>query len=345
MATPNENVRDAFLLKKPECVPAGICLGGSWPFFMEGTPLRDLLDDPLRAATIFYRANERVDADFVTVGTGATAFMIEGLGGEIAFSGNGAPTILSPLVAQKEDISSLDIQAALRSPKVQWLKEVASQTIQLNKSHRSIFVSGRAPFTLAGQLLGLETLSKSIYKDKALVEKILDFTTELAVAYYEFMLEVSGIDGIFIADPSGSGDVVSARHFQTYVVPYLTKVVKRLAGYQKLSLVHICGNITDRLHLLVQTGIQMVSVDSKVDLERAAEILGGKIGLAGNVNPVTTIEQKSKDDVYRESTSCLNAVAQKGGFMLLPGCDLSAKASEENVKALTKAAHNWRYQT
>ncbi|GHU41731.1 hypothetical protein FACS1894111_04470 [Clostridia bacterium] len=340
--TANENVRAAFLGKRPERIPAGVCLGGSWPYFLEGVTLLELLEDPIRAAEIFYRVNEEVDADFVTVGTGATAFLIEGLGGDIAFSSDGAPAIASLLVQSEEDIASLDIQAALAVPKVQWLKEVAKETLRLNQNKRSIFISGRAPFTLAGQLLGLETLSKSLYKNKTLVEKLLDFTTELSVAYYEFMLEVPGMDGIFIADPSASGDVVSKRHFETWVVPYLTKVVSRLARHDKLSLVHICGNITDRLHLLPQTGIQMVSVDSKVDLLTAKEILKGQIALAGNVNPVASIEEKSPEEVYADATKCLDAGAKDGGFLLLPGCDLSAKARVENVRAITKAAHDWQ---
>jgi uroporphyrinogen decarboxylase len=85
----------------------------------------------------------------------------------------------------------------------------------------------------------------------------------------------------------------------------------------------------------------MVSVDSKVDLCKAKQILNGEIALAGNVNPVFVIEEKTSEEVYTEAQKCLDSAAYDGGFMLLPGCDLSCKASEENVRALTKAALNW----
>jgi uroporphyrinogen decarboxylase len=74
---------------------------------------------------------------------------------------------------------------------------------------------------------------RTLHNNKPLVEKLLAFTTELSVAYFTFMLEIEGIDGIFIPDPSASGDVVSARHFEKAVVPCLTNVVKRLLQYQK----------------------------------------------------------------------------------------------------------------
>ncbi|MDR3288721.1 MAG: uroporphyrinogen decarboxylase family protein [Peptococcaceae bacterium] len=343
MALSKDIVKEAFALKKPQRVPVGVCLGGSWPFFVEGVPFQKLLSlPPIKAAETFYRVNERVEADFVTVGTGATALLIEALGGKIAFSKNGAPEIVSLLINSEDDIDALAIETALKSEKLSWLRAVAAETVRLNDERRAIFVSGRAPFTLAGQLLGLETLSKSLYKNKRLVERLLTFTTELSAAYFEFMLAVPGMDGIFIADPSASGDVVSAKHFASAVVPYLTDVIKRLAAYGKLSLIHICGDITDRLHLLPPTGIQMVSVDSKVNLKRAKEILNGKIALAGNVNPVSVLEAQSAGEVYAETQKCLNDAAKDGGFMLLPGCDLSARVSEENVRAFTTAAREWK---
>ncbi len=343
MAGSKELVEKAFHLEKPDRTPAGFCLGGSWPIFAEGKTLYNLLSDPDEAADIFFRVNDRLDADFVTVGTGATAFVIEALGATIRFSGNGAPEIISLLVEKEEDIDKLDITKALQSPKVQWLKEVAKGVVKRNKGKRSIFVSGRAPFTLAGQIYGLENLSKALYKNKALVEKLLNFTTDLSVAYYEEMLKLEGIDGIFIADPSASGDVVSSKHFEAVVVPYITRVIERLKGYQKLSVLHICGNITDRLHLLPQTGIQVISLDSKVDLGKAKEILDGKIGIAGNVNPVSVLEDQQPDGVYEVTTDCLNHAAYDGGFLLLPGCDISAKVSEQNVKAMVEAAHQWKH--
>jgi uroporphyrinogen decarboxylase len=347
MTTSREIIREAFTLGRPSRVPVGVCLGGSWPFFIEGVTLQELISEPpAKAAEIFYRVNDRVGADFVTVGTGATAFVIEALGGQIEFSKRGAPEIASLLVNSIDDIDRLDVQTIYHSEKLQWLKNVAAETVKLNNNNsnpKSLFVSGRAPFTLAGQLLGLETLSKSLYKNKPLVEKLLAFTTELSVVYFEFMLEAEGIDGIFIPDPSASGDVVSSRHFESVVIPCLTNVVKRLLPYQKLTLIHICGNITDRLHLLPQTGIQMISVDSKVDLRIAKQRLNGKIALAGNVNPVSVLEEMTADEVYIETKKCLNDAARDGGFMLLPGCDISAKATEKNINAFTESCRNFEY--
>ncbi|MDR1916215.1 MAG: uroporphyrinogen decarboxylase family protein [Synergistaceae bacterium] len=339
--TSREIVQDAFSMKEPERVPVGVCLGGSWPFFIEGFTLESLLSYPEKAARVFYEVNERVDADFVTVGTGATALMFEGLGGEISFSENGAPSITSILVGSESDIDSLDIARALKTERLQQLKSAALETVRLNGGRRALFVSGRAPFTLAGQLAGLETFTKSLYKDRGFVNHLLDFAAELSFVYFEFMLDTEGIDGVFIADPSASGDVLSARHFEEFAAPRLKELSSRLEAFGKPTLLHICGNITKELHLLPHTGIDMISVDSRVDLKRAREILDGRMGLAGNVHPVFVLEDLSPREVSERTKLCLDSAAPGGGFMLLPGCDLSSKVPEENVAAFVKTGHDW----
>jgi uroporphyrinogen decarboxylase len=338
--TSRDIVLDAFNMRETERTPVGVCLGGSWPFFVEGETLEQLLCDPKKAARIFYGVNERVDADFITVGTGATALVFEGLGAEVSFSKDGAPSILSVLAGSEPDIDKFDISGVFKTERVQWLKTVAEETIRLNRGRRALFVSGRAPFTLAGQLAGLEAFTKSLYKDRRFAERLLDFALELSSAYYEFMLGADGLDGVFIADPSASGDVLSVRHFEEFAVPGLKALSERLMPFGKLSLLHICGNITNRLHLLPHTGLSMISADSKVSMRKAREILDGRMGLAGNVHPVFVLEDLSPPEVTEKTRQCL-AEAAGAGFMLLPGCDLSAGTPEENITAFVKAGHEW----
>jgi uroporphyrinogen decarboxylase len=50
------------------------------------------------------------------------------------------------------------------------------------------------------------------------------------------------------------------------------------------------------------------------------------------------LEDKTPEEVYAETQQCVNSAATDGGFMLLPGCDISAKVKEENIKAFVNAA-------
>jgi uroporphyrinogen decarboxylase len=86
----------------------------------------------------------------------------------------------------------------------------------------------------------------------------------------------------------------------------------------------------------------MISVDSLVDLRAARRILGQGTALAGNLHPVFVLEEKSEEEIYGLAMECLSQAAGQGGFMLLPGCDLSARAEESKIMAFTQAARDFR---
>ena len=341
MVTSKELVLKAFRREKTEYIPVGAFLGGSWPIIHSGLTLEGLIGDVEKTAKAFYEVNERLDADILMVGTGSTAILIKALGGEVKFDEKGAPQIISELIETEEDLSTLSIEKAIENPSVQWLRDVAKEVSRLSQEKRLILASGRAPFTLATQLFGLERFSKAIYKNPKLAHKLLEFTTELSIAYFKLMLEEGKAHGAFIADPSASGDVISRRHFEQFVLPYLTTVVKTIKGFNRPIMLHICGNITDRLGLLPSTGIDSLSIDTKVDIAEAMGIIGDEVSIAGNVDPVNILEFGSKEEVTKETLSCIKKGTKKKGFILLPGCDLAAGVPEDNIKTFVENAHNW----
>lgn len=342
MTGSKENVLKAFSREETEYVPAGAFLGGSWPIINSGLTLEGLIGNAQKTAEVFYEVNERIDADILMVGTGSTALLIKSLGGEVRFDEKGAPQIISELIKDESDLVGLNVSKAINDPTILWLGEVSKEVNRLAGDKRLILASGRAPFTLATQLFGLEKFSKAIYKKPDLVHKILEFTTELSFSYFKFMIEEGNAHGAFIADPSASGDVISKKHFAQFVIPYLEKVVKKIKELQKPVLLHICGDITDRLEVIATTGIDSISIDTKVDILKAIELIGDKISIAGNVDPVNIMEFGTVEDVREASSACIKKAAGRKGLVLLPGCDLAWGVTEENIKAFIDTAHNLR---
>jgi uroporphyrinogen decarboxylase len=94
------------------------------------------------------------------------------------------------------------------------------------------------------------------------------------------------------------------------------------------TLVHICGNTTDRLDLFPQTGASCISLDHKTDIAKAKETLHGKMCFGGNVDPVKIM---------------LNGSAgTDGGFVLMPGCDIPPTVPYENIQKFIQTAHEWK---
>ncbi|NIN65631.1 MAG: hypothetical protein GTO63_13240, partial [Anaerolineae bacterium] len=80
-----------------------------------------------------------------------------------------------------------------------------------------------------------------------------------------------------IADPTASGDLVSRQHFAEFALPYLQALNADTRSKGAYTLLHICGDTTDKLDLLIETGADCVSIDHKVHIERAKDIFNGKM--------------------------------------------------------------------
>jgi uroporphyrinogen decarboxylase len=339
VSTPKENVIQSFRGEKPARVPVGICLGGSWPFIQAGVTLQSLIGDPVQAAKIFYEIHEGLDADLLITGAGSTALLIRALGGQVAFTAKGAPEILAPLITAESDLDRLDMETVFDDPGVKWLRDTAAELLCLAGEQRLVLASGRAPFTLATQLFGLENFARALYKNQDFILRLLEFTTLLSSSFFRFMSDF--VDGAFIADPTASGDVISKRHFANYALPYLKRVAGSVKNSNGLVMVHICGDISDRLDLFANTAIDNLSLDKKVDLVSARKTLDRRVSMSGNVDPVEILEFGTEEEVRRATLECLQDGAMKGGFVLLPGCDPSARVPANNIRSFVETGHEW----
>jgi uroporphyrinogen decarboxylase len=101
---------------------------------------------------------------------------------------------------------------------------------------------------------------------------------------------------------------------------------------------HICGNTTDKLESIADTGASCFSLDYKVNLAVAKEKVGGRMTLAGNIDPVSILNQKGPDEVRASGQACIAAAAAGGGFILTSGCDLPPTIPLDNIRAMLDMA-------
>ena len=83
----------------------------------------------------------------------------------------------------------------------------------------------------------------------------------------------------------------------------------------------------------------------KVCLKKTREVFDGKVAFGGNVDPVGMMQQGTPEDVASAYEQCIaDAVGAKGGFILMPGCELPLSTPMENLKAMCLTAKNHRYR-
>ncbi len=186
------------------------------------------------------------------------------------------------------------------------------------------------PFTLAGQVRGVETLLMDFFDNPDFVKSLLKYSTEVLKTYGKALVE-NGADAVVIIDPSAGSELLGTAHYREMAFPYCKELVECLDAP---SILHICGDSKPILEMMAETGVSGISLDHLVDVGEARDVLGGKTAIVGNINPADTLFLGTPEAVKEESLECI----RKGANVLAPGCGIPTRASLDNIKAMVEAA-------
>ena len=332
---PKDTIFSAFELQDTGMVPATIFGGGVWTIRHWDTQFGEIIADPKAYADMIIKTNEKLRSPIVYVGSGYNNYLAAAVGGEIKERPLGVPDIAYPIIKESADeVDEMDVTCIEDDPVVQNIRTAARLVTAAIGDEVIVSVTSWGPFTLAGQMYDVERFMKAQYKKKEEVHKMLAFSTELVKQFYRPLLEEGVIPMMSIADPTGSGDLISDRSFRTFSLPYLQPLIAWGKEHDVYTWLHICGNTTDKLESIAETGAHCFSLDYKVDLAEAKKRVGDRMCLAGNVDPVSVMDQAGAEKVKADSEACIGAAGQGGGFILTSGCDLPPSIAMENLQAM-----------
>jgi len=301
----------------------------------------ELIQDPHTYADIIIKTNDEVQSPIVYVGSGYNNYLAAAVGGTVKERKAGAPDLAAPIVREHADeLDELDVAVIRNDPVIQNIWEATRLVAEAIGDKVIVTVTAWGPFTLAGQIFGVEDFMRATFKRKKEAHKTLDFATRLLKEFYRPLVEDHTISVTSLADPTASGDLISPRTFKTYCLPYLQPLIQEFKEHDAYTWLHICGDTTDKLDLIADTGADCFSLDYKVDIATAKELVGDRVCLAGNVNPVSVLDQGTPEDTREASLACLAAGSAGGGFILTSGCDLPPTVPLENLHAMLRATED-----
>lgn len=338
--TDKQILLDAIHLKKTPRQPAIILSGGVWANKQIGLSLQDSFDiSPTEAAENVIITNELVKSDLVWTAAGCNNLVLRAIGVKTTFSNVGvAASVDERLISSAEEVDKLDINDIERDPGIAAMLETTRILKERIGSEVLIGISQWGPMTLGGLLMGTEDFMILTMKDKEAAEYVMDFTEKLTVKYWKLFVE-AGAELVSQAEPSASGDMISHKQFEKMVLPHLQSTNKAIDGQVKAKMLHICGNINRILPYLPQTGSDVISFDYKVDLKLTRETLGGKMAFAGKLDPVSVMQLGTPEQVIQLTKEYIDeAESEKGGYIVMPGCDLAPATPLENIQAMIGTA-------
>ncbi|WP_457554508.1 uroporphyrinogen decarboxylase family protein [Candidatus Pyrohabitans sp.] len=330
---PRDIILEAFELGTPERVPVVIYGGGMWTIKNAGRTFQDFVGRPEEYAETIIKTARLVRSDMVYPGSGYNNFLAAAIGGRIKVRRVGAPDLEAPIINTPEDVEALEIEKIYEDKVIRTIWRASEMVHERIGDRYLVGTTAWGPFTKAANLRGVEQLMRDTYKNKEFVKRVVDFAGELILAFYEPLIKDAGMEAVSIADPTASGDLISKRQFTEFALPALKELVKELEKMGARTFLHICGNTSDKLHEIAESGASCFSLDHKVDLAMAKRELSGRICIAGNVNPVAVLAEGTPEEVVSAAKECISSAAEGGGYVLCPGCDIPPTVPLENIRA------------
>jgi uroporphyrinogen decarboxylase len=337
--TPKEVYKSAAKRIAPERLPTTVSADGILRRDAGYTVESFFHAPPEEQARLTIDAHDLYGGDSLYTGYSGT-IAIRALGGKVVFRDHGFPDVEEPLIESISELDKIDISKIKDDFYYQSTVNTARELVRQGGDRYNIQVGSWGVFTQAGLIYGAERLMRATVKDKAAVHALLEWTLELFKACQGEIVALGGDTGSF-ADPSASGDMISLRTFEEFSLPYIVKLTEWFNARGLLTQLHICGDINDRIPVIADSGVDVLSVDYKVDIVKAAKTLHGKAVIGGNADPVAVILEQNADSVKKVYADTIAALDGEP-YIVMAGCGIPANTPVENIRAINELAYTAR---
>ncbi|MCL4534949.1 MAG: MtaA/CmuA family methyltransferase, partial [Bacteroidetes bacterium] len=188
------------------------------------------------------------------------------------------------------------------------------------------------PWTLSYHLNGIQPFLQDTLLEPDRVRRFLQVLKQVSVAFGKAQVQ-AGADVLVLADHA-TGDLVSPNCYRDFLLPVHREITAELGCP---TILHICGNTTDRLEYITQTGFDAFHFDSKVNARTAMEIVNGRITLVGNVNNPQTLLRGTPEEVKAETRHLL----ELGVPIVGPECAVPLVTPNRNLAAILEAVQEY----
>lgn len=330
-----ERVMSCFEGRKPDRIPV-VPVVREWCCKQVGIALSETIESAEKHVFSQYYCAKKFGYDIV-FGLLGTSEESEAMGSVFKYGGGYLPMISDYVIKDyPRDLPELKILNPYKDKRLPLILEGVKRLKELCEGEIPVVGSVQGPFRHAAMLRGVENLMRDLFKNRENARKLMEIATDSLIVWGVAVVQ-AGADIVWLPDPVASGDAVSPRVYEDWVLPYTQRVVSALKKTGVKVLMHICGDTSDRLKTLAATGVDGLSLDTKVDFGSARETLGPEYLLMGNVDPTDPLTLGRPETVYKESRKVIEQAGKEGHFFLSSGCVIPAEAPLENMEAMVRA--------
>ena len=258
---------------------------------------------------------------------------VEFLGAEVDYTAD-QPYVKNHLYTLNDEFEMPDMDKYLEYHKTQASISGVQELRKLAGPDGAVqCINSWGPLTNAGHLIGAEELMIGMATDPDEVKRLVKFVSDFDCQAYKIELEngqAEVLDTMCMAEPTATGDMISPDMFEEFVLPYNGAEHKTIRSCGPNTMLHICGNTTANLPVMIQCGSNGISVEQTVDPYEIVKVADNKVAMFGNVGPITPLWQGTPAEVKAAVEKSIDA-----GFRLIsPGCSFVPMTPGENLKMM-----------
>ena len=221
-----------------------------------------------------------------------------------------------------------DVEKMVHSGRMNVVVDAAHQ-IAKAKPDLPVIASLTGPISTAASIIDPLTFYKELRKSPKDAHRVLDYVTDLLVAFAERLVEDQGATAIAIGDPSATGELLGPKLFEEYAVRYLNVLADRVHAKGFPIIIHICGDVKRVRPQLASLRADAISTDAMISLP----------GLKAEYPHLTTMGNLSTFALEWNSAEKISIMARNlvndGIDIISPACGLSTSTRLESIRAMT----------
>lgn len=254
-----------------------------------------------------------------------------GFGAPIEFPRDQVPICVKHPLEDDPDLKRLPVPDPLSAPRMRDRIDAVRLYRERAGDRYSIMGWVEGPAAEAADLRGVSNFFMDLLDDPDYARALMTRCVETAIAFARPQVE-AGADTIGIGDAVASQ--VSAAVYESLILPLEKQLVDALHAMGVYVRLHVCGDITHLLPGIATLGVDVLDVDHMVDLATTRQVLGPRIVLAGNINPVAGIMRGTPEGIRTAVEYCRKAAS--GPFMVNAGCEIPSGTAVENLRAICR---------
>lgn len=249
-------------------------------------------------------------------------------GGEITYHETTTPHCTAPL-ADSKDLSLLVTPDIYKSERL--VNALDGIDVYKEFGYKKYSITGwvEGPAAEAADVRGVENFLMDMIADEPFACEVMDKCLVFAIEFAKVQIE-HGCDTI------GVGDAIASQAgpdlYERLILPREKILVEEIQKAGGLVRMHICGDVTPLLAGLATLGLDIIDIDWQVDIIEARKILGSKVTIAGNLDPVENILRSTPEKIHERFRQIYNEIGNP--YFVNGGCEIPRGTPVENLRAL-----------